>query len=205
MNSLTFRFRPAIAAFGALLLVACSETQAPIGPSPDGVDIRGSSLGGDFTLTGSDGKPVSWSDYDGQYRIIYFGFTFCPDICPTDLSRIASGLRDFEEAEPELAAKIQPIFVTVDPERDTPEVVGEFAANFHPRLIGLTGSPDEIKAVLDKYGSSATKGTVNEEGGYLVSHTSFSYLFGPDGEPLVILPTDKGGAAVGEELARWVR
>lgn len=198
--------RHVLAALGALSLVACGAvTDSAPGPSPQGVDIRGADLGGEFTLTGSDGEPVSWSDFAGQYRIIYFGFTFCPDICPTDLSRIGAGLRAFEEQSPDRAARIQPIFVTVDPERDTPEVVGEFAANFHPRLIGLTGAPEQVTAVMEQYGSSAQKIPVGDDGNYTMQHTSFAFLFGPEGEPLGIIPTDGDGASIAAELAGWVR
>ena len=162
-------------------------------------------MGGDFTLTGNKGQKVSWSDFDGKYRIVYFGFTYCPDICPTDLGRMSKGLEQFEKQHPALGAKIQPIFISVDPGRDTPQVLDEFVGNFHHRLIGLTGSEAEITAILPLFGATASKDEPNEEGGYNVTHTTFTYLFDPQGKPLGILPTDKGSEAVAKELEGWVR
>ena len=193
----------AITLGAALALSACS--QEPIGPSPDGVDLRGSSLGGDFTLTANSGERVSWSDFDGQYRMIYFGFTSCPDICPTDVQRFSQGLNQFEEANPDLAGKVQPMFVTVDPERDTVEVVDEFVGAFHPRLIGFTGTAEEIEAVKSAFGASSSNQPKDESGWYNVNHTAFTYLFAPDGAPLGVIPTDKMAEGVSTELERWVR
>lgn len=200
------RFRAALLfpfACLALTLSACGD--APIGPSPDGVDLRGSSLGGEFTLTANSGERVSWSDFDGQYRMIYFGFTSCPDICPTDVQRFSQGLSQFEEANPELAGKVQPIFVSVDPERDTVEVVDEFVNSFHPRLIGFTGTEEEIEAAKATFGASSSKQPKDENGWYNVSHSNLTYLFAPDGSPLGVIPTDKMAAGVAAELERWVR
>ncbi|MEL6530942.1 MAG: SCO family protein [Pseudomonadota bacterium] len=187
----------------ALVLSACA--QEPIGPSADGVDLRGSTLGGDFELTANSGKRVSWSDFEGQYRMVYFGFTSCPDICPTDVQRFSQGLNQFEKANPELAGKVQPIFVTVDPERDSVEVVDEFVNAFHPRLIGLTGTIDEIEAAKSAFGASSSNQPADETGWYNVNHTAFTYLFAPDGSPLGIIPTDKQAQGVSAELERWVR
>ncbi|MCB2084079.1 MAG: SCO family protein [Sphingomonadaceae bacterium] len=193
-----------LVAAAALALASCGGA-APPGPSADGVDLRGAAMGGDFTLTGNKGQKVSWSDFDGKYRIVYFGFTYCPDICPTDLGRMSKGLEQFEKAHPALGAKIQPIFISVDPGRDTPQVLDEFVGNFHRRLIGLTGSEAEITAILPLFGATASKDEPNEEGGYNVTHTTFTYLFDQQGKPLGILPTDKGSEAVAKELEGWVR
>jgi protein SCO1/2 len=198
------KFRAALGAVAALLLAACAS-EAPPGPSPDGVDLRGASIGGDFTLTGNTGAPVSWDDFAGQYRLVYFGFTYCPDICPTDIQRISQGLSEFEKAHPDLATKVQPIFISVDPERDSVAVVNEFVSSFHPRLIGLTGTPEEIEAAKKAFGVSASKDPAGADGNYNISHTTFTYLFAPDGAPLGIIPTDKQAAGVAAELEKWVR
>jgi protein SCO1/2 len=198
------KFAAALAAATLLLATGCA-TEPPPGPSPDGVDLRGASIGGDFTLTAHTGEKVQWDDFAGQYRLVYFGFTYCPDICPTDIQRISQGLAQFEQAEPERAAKVQPIFITVDPERDTVAVMSEFVGNFHPRLIGLTGTPEDIEAVKKAFGASASKDPAGADGNYNVSHTTFTYLFAPDGAPLGIVPTDKQAEGVAAELAQWVR
>lgn len=185
----------------ALALSACSQSTQPAGPPP----LEGADIGGDFTLTGEDGKPVSWSDFDGQYRTIYFGYTFCPDVCPVDVQRAMAGLKRFEASDPERAAKVQPLFVSVDPARDTPEVLTEFTDAFHPRLIGMTGSKEQLDKLTKDYAAYYSIGEPNEAGGYLVDHTSITYLFGPDGKPIAILPTDTGPEAVAQELDKWVR
>lgn len=192
-------------ALSPLVLLAACGAETPPGPSPDGVDLRGAAIGGDFTLTSHLGQPVSWTDFAGQYRLVYFGFTYCPDICPTDIQRISQGLSEFEKAHPDLGAKVQPIFITVDPDRDNVAVVEEFVSNFHPRLIGLTGTPEAIDAAKQAFGVSATKDAGGDEGNYNITHTTFTYLFAPDGAPLGIVPTDKLAGGVSAELERWVR
>jgi len=201
----TIRRFSAITAICALLAACNPAPSGELGPSPDGVDLRGASIGGDFNLTSNKGNPVSWGDFSGQYRMVYFGFAFCPDICPTDVSRASRGLAQFEAASPELGAKVQPIFITVDPERDDVAAIDEFVGNFHPRLIGLTGSREAIDQTIANFGVTAIKGQVAENGSYDFEHSSFTYLFDPDGKPLGIIPTDKGPAGVAAELAQWVR
>lgn len=187
-----------------LLLAACQAPAVERGPSPDGVDLRGAALGGPFELIDKNGKTVRWSDFAGKYRIVYFGFAYCPDICPTDVQRMTQGLKIFAGKNPAAAKRIQPIFITVDPERDTPKVVGEFTAAFSPDLIGLTGTPAQVDVAKDAFKVYATKGAVQPGGGYLVNHSNLTYLFDPEGKPLGTLPTDKGPQAVAAELERWL-
>lgn len=196
-----------ILALPALFLASCSpEPQGPQLVEPEGPPpLEGASLGGDFTLTGEDGKPVSFSDFDGQYRTIYFGYAFCPDACPTDNQRAMAGLKQFEEDFPELGAKVQPLFVSVDPGRDTTKVLSEFTNAFHPRLIGMTGDPEALEKAASAFGVYFAVPDDKGEGGYLVDHSQTTLLFGPDGKPIAPLPTDAGPAAVRDELAKWVR
>ena len=184
----------------ALLALTACQQSAPAQPP-----LAGAAIGEEFTLTGETGEDVSWSDFDGQYRTLYFGYTYCPDVCPVDTQRAMAGLKAFEQANPELGAQIQPLFVSVDPARDTPEVLTEFTDAFHPRLIGMTGSKEQLDKIAKDYAAYYSVGEPNEAGGYLVDHTSITYLFGPDGEPIAILPTDAGPEAVAEELDKWVR
>ena len=197
--------RSLLSAALALTLLACSQghssTQPPLSQAP----LAGAAIGGDFALTGSDGRTVRWSDFAGQWRVVYFGFTYCPDICPTDVQRTAQGLNQFAQQAPELAANIQPIFITIDPERDTPEAVGQFASAFSDDLIGLTGTPEQIADAADKFGVYYRRGATAANGSYLMDHTNITYLFDPDGNPIAMLPTDQGAEAVAAELATWVR
>ena len=185
----------------ALSLAACSPSGGTTTAEPP---LAGADIGGEFELVNKDGETVRWSDFDGKYRTVYFGFTYCPDVCPVDVQRAMRGLKQFEQDEPDRAAKIQPIFISVDPERDTPEIVGEFSAAFSDRLIGLTGTPEKVKAAADAFRVFYAKGQETENGGYLVDHSAITYLFGPNGEPLATLPTDQGPDAVAAELAKWV-
>lgn len=183
----------------ALALGGCGAAEPTIEPPLAGADI-----GGDFTLTNSKGQTVRWGDFAGKYRVVYFGYTFCPDVCPTDMQRVAQGLKLLKGSDPAKAAKITPLFITVDPERDTQAVVGEFAAAFSPDIIGLTGTPEQIAAAAKAFRVVYTKGEPTPDGGYLVDHLRVTYLFGPDGEPLAMLPADVGAEAVAADLARWV-
>lgn len=205
MNHPVMRFTNLAApiAIAALMLTACSqETQTTGSEAPP---LEGAAIGGDFTLTGETGEPVSFSDFDGQYRTVYFGYAYCPDICPTDNQRAMAGLKRFEEESPELGAKVQPLFVSIDPERDTPEVLTEFTDAFHPRLIGMTGDPDTLQEVASRFAVFFNVPADRGEGRYLVEHSNITLLFGPDGEPLAPLPTNDGPDAVAAELAKWVR
>jgi protein SCO1/2 len=189
----------ALLAAAALALAGC-EAAAPGGEPP----LAGAAIGGDFALTNSKGETVRWGDFAGKYRVVYFGYAFCPDICPTDMQRVAQGLKVLKGEDPAKAAKIVPVFITIDPERDTPQVVGEFAAAFSPDIIGLTGTPEQIAAAAKAFKVFYAKGEAVPGGGYLVDHSNIVYLFGPDGEPLATLPVDQGGEAVAAELGKWV-
>ena len=186
-----------------LSLAACS--QGPAQPPLDQAPLAGAAIGGDFTLTGENGKPVSWSDFKGKWRVVYFGFAYCPDICPTDLQRSSQGLKLYARDHADLAGRIQPIFITIDPERDTPAVVAEFTDAFSKDLLGLTGTPEQIAAAAKTFGVYYAKGEVNDEGAYMMDHSNVTYLFDPDGNPVTMLPTDQGAEAVAAELAKWVR
>ncbi|WP_073975130.1 SCO family protein [Erythrobacter donghaensis] len=184
----------------SLALSACGGTATPAADAP----LAGAAIGGDFALRNSKGEPVRWSDFAGKYRVVYFGYTFCPDVCPTDMQRVAQGLKALKASDPDKAGKIVPIFITIDPERDTQAVVGEFAAAFSPDIVGLTGTPEQIAATAKTFKVFYQKGEAQPGGGYLVDHSNVVYLFGPDGAPIATLPTDQGAKAVAAELARWV-
>jgi len=178
-------------------LGACSGGSQP--------PLEGAGIGGYFTLTNQDGRKVNDRDYAGRYRIMYFGFTHCPDVCPTDLAVIGQALRRFEKSDPERAARVVPIFVSVDPERDTPAVLKDYVAAFHPRLVGLTGTHAQLADMTRRYGAYYEKAGAAGAGGYSVNHSRVAELFGPKGEPIALLPYEKGAEAVAAELDRWVR
>src|SRR3546814_196753 len=116
--------------------------------------------------------------------MLYFGYSYCPDVCPLDLQKLMQGYRLFEKKDPARAAKVQPIFITIDPQRDTPQVLKNYVSAFHPKLIGLTGTPDEIAKVAKDFAVYYEKAGEDEH--YLVDHSRSPYLMGPDGKPLEI-------------------
>ena len=202
---------PLFALSALLFIAACNSgsTQPPLTDAP----LAGASIGGDFVLTDQDGKKRSFKEFDGKYRLVYFGYTNCPDICTPDMQNLMAGLKAFEKKNPELGAKIQPIFITVDPARDNSAVLKQFVSAFHPRAIGLTGSAEEIADATKKFAiySSRVEGSNPEN--YLMSHSQTPYLMGPKGEPLLIMPADVPNTEANEgapdlveaELTKWVR
>lgn len=200
-HAMTKPFRSSLIALlaGALLLSGCKSA-----PSPADPPLAGAAIGGPFTLVDKDGKTVRWSDFKGFYRIVYFGYTFCPDACPTDVAVAMRGLDAFAKSHPKEADRIRPIFISIDPARDTPKVVGEFAAAFSPRLIGLTGTPAQVDQAAKAFAAYYARGK-ETSGGYLMDHSRIAYLMGPDGQPISMLPVDKGPQAVAEDLATWVK
>jgi len=159
-----------------------------------------SALGIDYSLTSHEGKTVSRSDFEGSFRLYYFGYTFCPDVCPTSLAVVGRALDRLVREDPEAAARIQPIFITVDPARDTVEVLADYVVHFHPRMIGLTGSEAEIAEVTKGFRVFAQKGEELEGGGYLMDHTSAFILMDPQGRFLRLIthgtPADEIAAAL---------
>ena len=161
---------------GAGFLVARHYFSQPLAESLE--ENAGADIGGPFTLVDQDGRTVSDADFRGKYMLIYFGYTYCPDVCPTSLSRNADALKLLGAK----ADKVQPILITVDPERDTAATLKAYVPAFGPRLVGLTGTKEQIAAVAKEYRvyygkSPSAKG----DEFYLVDHSSFSYLMAPDG------------------------
>jgi len=138
-------------------------------------------VGGPFELVDQTGEIRRDSDYLGRYMLVYFGYTYCPDICPTSLLAMSQGLRALQEIAPEAAAQVVPLFVTVDPERDTVEALAAYAPSFHPDLVALTGTADQIAAAAKSYRVYYAKAEDESSGTYLMDHSSFIFLMGPDG------------------------
>lgn len=171
------------ALFGAAMLVLAIALVGRLGlfadagsPGRPGAGLP--TIGGAFSLADHNGKAVTDQDFRGQYLLVYFGYTFCPDVCPTSLSAMAAAL---DQVAKPIEAKITPIFITVDPERDSQDVLKSYVANFHPRMIGLTGSDEQIKDVARKYRVYFQKADQGKDAAYLMDHSSIVYLMGPDG------------------------
>ncbi len=183
----------------ALTLASCNAAQDATPP------LAGAKMGGAFTLVSQDGQKVSDTDFAGQYRLVYFGYTFCPDVCPMDVQRLMQGYAALEARNPALAHRIQPVFISVDPKRDTPAALKQFVTAFHPRLIGLTGTEAEIDAVAKRYGVYFERQAPTAKGGYLVNHSTNTVLYGPKGEPLAVIPQDQSPEDIAKEIGKWVK
>ncbi|MGI4881541.1 MAG: SCO family protein [Janthinobacterium lividum] len=169
---------------------------APPGP------LVGSNIGGPYKLVDQDGRPVTEHSYDGKFRLMYFGYTFCPDVCPTDMQKMAQGLRAFAATDPKREAKVVGMFVTVDPARDTPAAVKAFVRAFSPTLVGLTGSQAQVDAVTHGFRIFVHRNTGPN---YLVDHSATMYLMGPDNAPISFLDHDATPATIAAELGKYVR
>ena len=159
-------------------------------------------VGGPFSLVDQDGRRVTEKDFLGKYMLVFFGYTYCPDICPTELQVMSAALDQLGlEAD-----RIQPIFVSIDPARDTPEVLKAYVANFGLRLIGLTGSPDEVAAIAKAYRAYYAKaGNGSTATDYLMDHSSIIYLMGPDGRFVKHMPYTTDAAKLATELKETLR
>lgn len=147
-------------------------------------------VGGPFTLRNGDGHTVTASSFHGKYMLVYFGYTYCPDVCPTTLNEVAGAL---DKLGPK-ADRLQPLFITVDPARDTAAALKQYTGAFSPRLMGLTGTPEEIAQVEREYHVYAAKHVTGPgPNDYTMDHSSVLYLMGPDGR--FITPLDAGGSA----------
>jgi cytochrome oxidase Cu insertion factor (SCO1/SenC/PrrC family) len=169
--------------FGCCLAVAAEQDQPSAAQMMDDLMYGHGSTGGPFTLIDQTGKPRSDTDFRGKLMIVYFGYTFCPDVCPADLMSISQAL----EALGPAAEGVRPVFITIDPERDT-KVLAEYLAAFHPSFVGLTGSPEDIRKVANSYKAFYVKVPGERGGEYSIGHTGAIYLMGRGGEYLGFLP-----------------
>jgi protein SCO1/2 len=179
------------------ILVAIVFATGLIASSPGGRAATAPvTIGGPFTLTASDGTTVTDGAYRGKWLLVFFGYTFCPDTCPTTLNHVALALQDLGAD----AAKVQPIFITVDPARDTPEIMGQYAEAFDPRIVGLTGSPQQIAAVMEDYGAYSAQHQISTGGDYLVDHSTYIYVMDPFGKFVRGLDSDSRGSDIADTL-----
>lgn len=178
-------------------IAALTGEEAPV-PSAGGVQLpQGLQMGGPFTLVNQDGRTVTPADFQGQLMVAYFGYSFCPDICPTELGNIAGAM---DLLTPQEAERVTPTFFSVDPERDTPEHIKLYVSNFHPRMVGLTGSPEQVAEAARRFRVFYGKVERPEMSEYLMDHSSFIYLIGEGGRVRTMLRPQSPPEAIAEAI-----
>ena len=187
-----------IALLGAQFLMTRSDD--PFASCRTSSVSGGGTLGGSFTLVDEDGKTVTDQDVIDRPSLLYFGYTFCPDVCPTDSARNA----EVADILQERGYDFRPVLVTIDPERDTPDVLKEFTDYLHPDMIGLTGTPEQIKAVAQLYRAYYKRQPSEDQDYYLVDHSTFSYLVLPEHGFVEFVRREEEPEAVANKLACFI-
>lgn len=194
-----------VASVGILLLIGLLAGELIRRNSQDEATARGltAAIGGPFSLVDQTGQRRSEADFAGQPMLIFFGFTYCPDVCPTALDRLGVSLDILRDTAPQAYAKLQPLFISVDPARDTPDALAEYLAYFHPKITGLTGTTQEIDAVKRAYKVYAARAQqADENGNYLVDHSSFFYLMDGDNKYLAHFPHMLAPEEMAQQLSK---
>ena len=182
------------------ILVLVKKSQMGMGSSSVLHPVTADAFGGPFTLTDHTGKKVTEKNFQRKYRLIYFGFTYCPAICPTELAKITSALNMVGDN----GRNIQPLFITIDPERDNVDSMGKYVSLFHPSLIGLTGTPEEIKAAAKAYKIYYAKVQDDSMSDYTMDHSSFIYFIAPDDRLLQIFRMEDDATQMADAINRWL-
>jgi protein SCO1 len=154
-------------------------------------------IGGPFTLSTPDGATVTDETYRGKWLLVYFGYTFCPNSCPTTLLEVATALKKLGAD----ADNVQPLFITVDPERDTPKVMRQYTQSFDARIVGLTGTPEQIAAAAQEYGAYYVRhATGSDANGYVMDHSTYLYVMDPRGKFVRAFDADTSGDRIADAL-----
>lgn len=171
-------------------------------PSAGGIQLaQGVMLGGPFTLVDHTGRTVTERDFAGRMLLVYFGFTYCPDVCPTELGTIAAAI----DAMGPAGERVTPVLVSIDPERDTPAALADYVSRFHPRMIGLTGSAEQVAQAARAYRVYYAKVRPQDSTDYLMDHSSFIYLVGPDGRVRSLFRPETAPEAIAAAVTAQLR
>jgi protein SCO1/2 len=184
-----------------LLLAACLAACSPEGPKFRSTDITGADFGRQLALTGHDGKPRTLADFRGKAVVLFFGYTHCPDVCPTTLADVAAALKTLGGD----ADRVQVLFVTVDPERDTPEVLSKYVPAFDPRFLGLYGDAEATQRAAREFKIIYEKRPGSAPGAYTVDHSAQVYVFDPEGRIRLFVRQDRIAQDLAGDLRRLLK
>ena len=189
--------KPAAPAVSSSAPAASAASAAPSASGFHGTDMRKEDIGGDFTLTDGDGKPFSLSSLKGKVVALSFGYTHCPDVCPTELLTFSDALKQLGNQAKDVAV----VFVSVDPERDTPDLIGKYAKQFNPDFIGLTATAGQnLPVIKQQYRVVSAKANQQSDTVYLVDHTAGAYLIDKNGEVALFSPYGSTASQVADDL-----
>jgi protein SCO1/2 len=189
---LTTTWRSSIAALGLALLASCGQD----GPKFRSTDITGADFGKELSLSGHDGKPRTLADFRGRLVVLFFGYTHCPDICPTTLADMAAVMKALGPD----SGRVQVLFVTVDPERDTAEILAKYVPAFDARFLGLTGDPAAIQRAAREFKIFYEKRQGGAPGAYTVDHSGQSYVLDTQGRLRLLVRHDRLAQDLAEDL-----
>lgn len=178
--------------FCSFLLLACNQPA----PSFKNTDLTGASYARDFSLTDANGKPRTLADFKGKAVVVFFGYTQCPDVCPTTLSEMAGVMKKLGP----LSDRVQMIFITLDPEHDTPVILAQYVPSFDPRFLALTGDTAAIQKAAQEFKVVYQKVAGSTAGNYSIDHTAASFVFDPQGRIRLYVRSSMGPEALEQDL-----
>lgn len=188
---------PSVVLLAALALVGCGSQ----GPEFRNTDITGAEFGRDFALKDPSGNVRTLADFRGKAVVLFFGFTHCPDVCPAALATVAEAMRQLGGD----AARVQGLFITVDPERDTPELLARYATAFHPSFVGLSGDADATARVAKEFKVLYQKSPGATPGSYTIDHSAGMFVFDPQGRLRLYASHGRGADALAHDLRELLR
>ena len=191
MHPLISRLR-VLLLLGLCVFAGCDRAQ----PAFDATDITGADFGKSFSLTDQNGKRRSLADFRGQVVVVFFGYTHCPDVCPTTLAELSSAVRKLGEG----GNKVQVLLITVDPERDTPELLAKYVSAFNPRFLALRGTPEETARVAKEFKVIYEKVAGRTPENYSMDHSAGSYVFDPQGKLRLYVPYGRGADVFAHDI-----
>lgn len=200
LSALVFFMGIAVTYFAYYGMVSIQNSMTAIEPAAGGEEQSDTVIGGDFTLIDENGNPVTQADYDDRYKLVFFGFTACPDVCPAGMQKMDKTMDELGDD----SANITPLFITIDPRRDTPEVMKEYTDMYDERIIGLTGDETQITAMEDAFKVYAAKIDGDDPDYYMYAHSAYVYLTDKDNKLVTVFGPKDVPADMAAEIRKYI-